>query len=139
MSCDPAPVLLDFITVAPFLMSSFVGVFSICLFFFFFFFTHASFCSLEDSEEQIRSPLFQPKLIINFALHYTPLTPHPHPSCRVCCRRRLHHHHQGNLWFNEITAHTDMEKLVRYHIWMNEMGSRVLGHQSIKLGKRVSC
>mmetsp|Transcript_54028 Transcript_54028/g.107240 ORF Transcript_54028/g.107240 Transcript_54028/m.107240 type:complete len:442 (+) Transcript_54028:81-1406(+) len=43
----------------------------------------------------------------------------------------------GNLWFNEVTVHTTTEKLVRYHIWMNEMGSRALGQQSIRLGKRV--
>jgi len=41
------------------------------------------------------------------------------------------------LWFNEVTVHTTTEKLVRYHIWMNEMGSRALGQQSVRLGKRV--
>lgn len=43
----------------------------------------------------------------------------------------------GNFWFNEILSHTTTEAFVRYHIWMNEMGSRALGHQSLRLGRRI--
>jgi hypothetical protein len=43
----------------------------------------------------------------------------------------------GNFWYREIMKHTTEKSFVRYHIWMNEMGLRAMGQQSVKLGRRV--
>ena len=43
----------------------------------------------------------------------------------------------GNFKYKEISIHTTTPDFVRYHVWMNEMGSRALGRQSLKHGRRI--
>jgi len=43
----------------------------------------------------------------------------------------------SNFWFKEIAKHTTTHQMLRYHIWLQEMGARALGHQSLKYGRRI--
>jgi len=43
----------------------------------------------------------------------------------------------GNFWYKEIMMHCYTDQFVKYHIWMNEQGSRALGRQSLKHGRRI--
>ena len=39
---------------------------------------------------------------------------------------------------NKIKEHAGAEGMLNYHLWLNEQACRQLGHQSVKLGTRVS-